>query len=195
MEGTMAGSAARIVLVGTLVGIATALAEAANQTAEGRCGAPPPPSQIRPSTCKLAQAVAAGMNRSPTFRELIDQVKALSGIVYINPGHDRQAGNMRPLAGALQHRVIRAGTYRFLYITVMPDTEEHLAITIAHELQHAVEVLQSDAATEADIDALFARIGAAAGAWISETTAAIEAERTVRRELSVNRGQRRCQGC
>jgi hypothetical protein len=191
MEEPMAGGIARIVLVGTLVGMATASAEAANQMAEGRCAAPPPPSQIRPSTCEMAQAVASGINRSATFRQLVEQVAVLTGIVYIHPGYQRQAGNMRPLAGALQHRVNRAGTYRFLYIRVIPGGGDRLVVRIAHELQHAIEVLQSDATTEADIDALFDRIGAPTDAWTSETTAATKAERIVRRELSVNRTQRR----
>ena len=48
----------------------------------------------------------------------------------------------------------------------------------------------SSATTEAATDALFDRICAPAGAWASETTAAIEAERAVRHELPVNGGRK-----
>ena len=180
----MAGSAARIVLGGMIFVGATAGIRARDPGAAASCSAPVPPYQIRPSTCDLAQAVAAGIARSATFRELVDRIRELNGIVYVNAGRRRLVGTTRFLAGALEHRVTPAGIYRYLYLTVAPESGDDPLITMSHELQHAIEVLQSNATTEADIDALFRSIGAPSGAWSWETQAALEVERAVRKELA-----------
>jgi hypothetical protein len=56
---------------------------------------------------------------------------------------------------------------------------------LAHELQHAIEVLEApDVSTEHAVDQLFEQIGTHAHAGVLETHAALDAERAVRRELS-----------
>ena len=69
----------------------------------------------------------------------------------------------------------------------MPGQGDRSVRLMAHEFQHAIEVLTSEASTEGEIDALFGRIGVPAGAWTTETTGAIVAERAVGRELSRRR--------
>lgn len=144
------------------------------------------PYQIRASTCELASHVMTGVARSETFRRQIERIGALKGIVYIEVGHYWNPNALRVLEGFLQHRVTMAGDYRLLYIRIGDVDGPQAVSLIAHELQHAIEVLESGASTEAEIDALFDRIGSSAGAWVTETEAATEAARTVARELAAS---------
>src|SRR5262245_6371203 len=44
------------------------------------------PEQLRPLDCRLAAAIADGLTRSATFRQLVGRVGALNGIIYIHLG-------------------------------------------------------------------------------------------------------------
>ncbi len=143
------------------------------------------PYHIRTVDCVMATAIVEGSSRSETLRQLVDRVGALKGIVYVESGYTINHETRRVLTGALQHRMIRAGEDRLLWIKVAPEPGDRAAVLIAHELQHAIELLESSATTEAEIDEFFRQIGTEAGAWIVETTAAIEIERIVTRELAV----------
>jgi hypothetical protein len=145
------------------------------------------PEHMRPSGCAMTRALARGITVSRAFRQLVNRISALGGIVYVLPGQVVQPESKRVLDGALLHRVTLAGPHRLLWVKVVPAAGDRAVITLAHELQHAVEVLESNASTERQIDALFERIGTPVGAWTSETFAAIEMERVVRRELSRSR--------
>jgi predicted transcriptional regulator len=81
-----------------------------------------------------------------------------------------------------------AGAHRVLNIVVAPESGDRSMITLAHELQHAIEVLEADdVTTETAVDRLFERIGARVGASIMETRSAVDVQRVVARELSRNR--------
>lgn len=142
------------------------------------------PYQIRLSSCTLAKAVATGMARSATFRQLVGRVGDLKGIVYVNARFLVEPDTRRVFYGALQHRIVKAGDYRLLYVTLAPEPGDQPVVILAHELQHAIEVLESRAANDAAVDALFERIGAQADAWAFETGAAVQVQRTVGKELS-----------
>ncbi len=145
------------------------------------------PEHVRPLDCTLATVTAAGLARSATFRDIVARIAALNGIVYVQPTVIVQSDTRRVLDGALIHRVSQVGSRRVLVVVVVPGKSDRSVTIMAHEFQHAAEVLASSASTEAEIDALFARIGVPAGAWTTETAAAIAVERAVGRELSARR--------
>ncbi len=152
------------------------------------CTAPPDVREhIRLSDCRLAQAVATGMARSATFRRLVDRIVELNGIVYVSGTYIVQPAARRVLYGALQHRVVKAGEARVLFVTVAPGRETAHIARLAHELQHAIEVLESGETTDADVDRLFERIGVETGDHVFETMAAEHVQQTVAKELAARR--------
>jgi hypothetical protein len=133
--------------------------------------------------------VANGMMRSATLRLTIDRVGELKGIVYIEDGYYVNGKTKRVLSGALSHQITTAGAYRVLHAMVAPESGDRRLMTMAHELQHAIEVLEAiEVATEAAVDELFERIGTQSSAGVVETQAALDVERAVARELSASRG-------
>jgi hypothetical protein len=126
------------------------------------------------------------MRRSATFQQIVDRIGELNGIVYVDAKFIVQADTKRVYSGTLQHRMTRAGKYRLLYVTVAPESGDRPVLTLAHELHHAIEVLESDATTEAAINALFERIGTHTSAGIFETDAAVKQQQTVAKELSAS---------
>ena len=147
------------------------------------------PEHLRILDCRMAALVTNGMARSSTLRQLTDTVGTLRGIVYVKTGYYVNPDTKRVLSGALSHRISVAGAYRLLHLMVAPESGDRPLVILAHELQHAIEVLEhSDVATEAAVDRLFDRIGTHTGAGVVETQAAQVAERAVARELSANRG-------
>jgi hypothetical protein len=85
----------------------------------------------------------------------------------------------------------QAGPYRYLRATISPDqTMDQAIASLAHELQHAVEVMGDEqVVNETTLISLYKRIGqpstaAVASGW--ETIAAQEAGYQVRRELVGN---------
>ena len=147
------------------------------------CAATTVPTQIRTADCTTASLLIDGLARSTTLRRLVDRIGALNGIVYITSGYVFQPGTRHLLPGALQHRVIVAGSYRLLYVTVAPASGNRAIETLGHELQHVVEVLESGATSDAAVGSLFERIGMHAGSHVTETEAALTAGRAVAKEL------------
>jgi len=146
------------------------------------------PSQLRPLSCRTAAIVANGLVRSATFRGLVDKVGQLNGIVYITDRYYVNSQTRRVMSGALSHSVSLAGAHRVLHLMVAPESGDRQLITMAHELQHAIEVLEAPGVdTEAAVDQLFKRIGVQVSAGVMETQAALDAERAVARELSTSR--------
>jgi hypothetical protein len=184
----MAAGWARIVVAGTLVIGGGTPASGQDSNAPVRCpAAAVMPDQIRTTSCVMMQAIAIGMSASPTFRALVERMADLRGIVYLSATPILRTKSRRVIDGALQHRVTVAGPYRLLFVTVTPYSGLRPIGIIAHELQHAVEVLESGATTEQEIERLFERIGIRAGVRIMETTAALEIQHTVTDELVIAR--------
>lgn len=146
------------------------------------------PNQLRPLSCRTAAIVTNGLARSETFRGLVTRVGQLNGIVYVTDRYYVNSRTRRVLSGALSHSVSMAGAHRVLHLMVAPESGDRQLITMAHELQHAIEVLEAPGVeTEAAVDQLFERIGIAVGAGVVETQAALDKERAVARELAANR--------
>jgi len=145
------------------------------------------PDHLRPQSCALVSALVSGLSRSSELRHLAERIEELNGMVFIEPGTLVQSAENRVLMGALLHRTSIVGGRRAAFIVVRPDRGDDTVITLAHEFQHVIEVLQSGASTESEIDALFARIGAEVGANIMETNEAVLAGRRVAQELARSR--------
>ena len=115
---------------------------------------------------------------------IVERVEASDVIVYLalNPV-------MKPhLSGTLTW-MTRAGGYRYVRASINPDqNNDQMIATVAHELQHALEVVADPTVVnEGTLVTMYRRIGqqhnsAAPTRW--ETTAAQEAGFQVRRELS-----------
>jgi hypothetical protein len=145
------------------------------------------PTQLRSLDCRTVAIVASGIERSTTFRRLIDRVGQLNGIVYIEDRYYVNERTRRVMDGALSHQITKAGAYRVLHLIVAPQSGDRRIVTMAHELQHAIEVLEvTDADSEAAVDRVFERIGVNTSAGVMETQAALDAERAVAHELSAH---------
>ena len=181
----MTGGLARILVAGTFIVGCGRQAIANDSSAGARCpAAAAVPEHIRTSSCAMMDVIALGMSGSPSFRRLVERVAALHGIVYLTAKQVVQSHTLRVIDGTLQHRVTVAGSYRILYATVTPYSGLRPARIIAHELQHAIEVLESNAASEREIDDLFERIGVHTANWTVETEAALAVEDAVTKELA-----------
>ncbi len=84
----------------------------------------------------------------------------------------------------MSHRVTMAGGFRIIRIGIDARGRDATIAVLAHELRHALEVLDQPAAVDASaVNALYERIGVRVAAGLYETDAAQTAERRVVREL------------
>jgi len=139
--------------------------------------------RIRPQDARSTQLLRDGMARSQTFRSLVERIEASNVFVYVQVSPFIKS----TLAGQLTW-MTQAGPYRYLRATLSPDqTVDQAIASLAHELQHAVEVMGDEqVVSEKTLISLYKRIGrpsssAAPSAW--ETIAAQETGYRVRREL------------
>ena len=139
--------------------------------------------RLRPQDSRLEQVLKEGARRSTTFKALVDRIEASNVIVYvaINPV-------MKSNLSGMLTWMTRTGDYRYVRASIRPDlTFDQMIATLAHELQHAVEVIEDESVVdEKSLVALYRRIGhqnsnVAPARW--ETTAAQQAGFRVRREL------------
>ena len=141
--------------------------------------------RLRPQEPELVRAIEDGIARAATFRRLVATIAASDGIVYVSPG--------RCPAGAracLRLDVTRTATDRLLFVTVdVHRAGDRLVPSIAHELQHAVELLANPLNVDgASVQAHFRRIGYVVRPSNQfETNTAIAAELEVRAELRSSR--------
>lgn len=121
-----------------------------------------------------------GMERSATFRGLLDALRNSDLIVYIGSESLMAA----PVIGEI-HFLTSAGPHRYLRVLVKSELSPwDRAAMIAHELQHALEVAAAPEVRDtAAMDALYDRIGYRIGLDRHETEAAKLAGAIVQREL------------
>jgi hypothetical protein len=140
--------------------------------------------RIRPQDPRLAELLRTGVARSATLRNIVNRLEAGNLIVYIalHPA-------MRPsLAGKLTW-MSKSGDFRYVKATINTEqSADQMIATLAHELQHALEVsAEHSVVDQRSLAGLYKRIGrpstvsAIAG---FETVAAQETGFQVRRELS-----------
>jgi hypothetical protein len=127
----------------------------------------------------VARMVASAAERSPTFAALIRRLQHTDVVVFV--------ATTTALGPRMVGRTILVNgtsTVRYLQADVRADAPEHeIIITIAHELQHAIEIAASGARDERALAKLFDTIGERDGCRF-ETHDAREVGARVRRELS-----------
>jgi hypothetical protein len=137
--------------------------------------------RIRPMQKDGARLLAIGIERSPTFRRLVDRLERSNVIVYVDLRPD-----MPPYRGGSLRFLARSATDRFLKIQLnRAFTGKTLVALLGHELQHAVEVADAGSVDSvADLRDLYRRLGETTGMDQFDTLAARQVGYVVRRELS-----------
>lgn len=163
-----------LLTVAVLAGLVTSAAIASERDGGAR---------LRPRDPRITQVLQEGISRSETFRALVNRIEASNVIVYVAVSPMMRSS----LSGALTW-MTRAGKYRYLRVSIsVGQTFDQTIATVAHELHHAVEVIEDESVVdENSLTALYQRIGQpskAAGQLGWETVAAQRAGRQVRREL------------
>ena len=139
--------------------------------------------RIRPQDPRLTTLLRDGTARSATFRALVHRIEASNLIVYISLSPVMKAS----LAGKLTW-MTRSGNFRYVRATINTEqTADQMIATLAHELQHAVEVLEDESVSDQrSLQELYKRIGRPSYSGVTsgwETIAAQETGFRVRREL------------
>jgi hypothetical protein len=142
--------AARIVATGALMFALAMPAVAASQTA----------ARIRSTDAAMLGLFREGAERSATFRSLINDIDHTTGIVYVEFGYCA----FGHLNGCLLPSIGGTHSDRYLRILVTPDktrrTHDQLLALIAHELRHALEVLDHQEVIDArSMEAMYRKIG------------------------------------
>lgn len=119
-----------------------------------------PNARVRPMQTRVEMLLAKGMDRSPTFRQLVRRIERSDVIVYIEARHDLRDG----IGGSLRF-LARSATHRFVRIQLNADYHNDTLIALlGHELQHAVEVAEHDEVQSADdLRAFYRRAGVRTG--------------------------------
>lgn len=138
--------------------------------------------RVRATESRLAQLLAAGMRRSETLHLLVEQIDRTDGLVFVTRG--RCGHGVR---ACLKHALTVAGPHRLLYITVdASKTDRELIGSLAHELTHALEVLDRPQIRSSEaVFYLYMSIGIRSGGRF-ETEVAIAAGERARRETRAN---------
>jgi PadR family transcriptional regulator len=144
----------------------------------------------RASAARILALIEMGIRRSPTFRHLVDVLDTSDVIVYIETKRTRDA-----LDGYLTHNIVAAGGFRYLHVAIVTQgAEDRLIAVLAHELQHAVEVVHAPEVRDPEsLAKMFSRVAipfGCDGSTCYETQASKEVEYAVRDELKAARTSR-----
>ncbi len=136
--------------------------------------------RVRATSARIVDAIDRGIERSATFRRLVETIEATDGVVFVDEGRCRHSG----VRACLLSSVTIAGQNRLLHILIDPRKAPgcELVEAVGHELQHAVEVLH-DRRIRSDLQiyGFFDLLGRAASGRF-ETDDAVEAGFAVARE-------------
>jgi hypothetical protein len=108
----------------------------------------------------MLELIKEGTERSSTFRTLVDAIDHSNGIVYVEPG----ICAFGHLNGCVLPFIAPTHGQRYMRILVTPDkhrvSHDQLLSLIAHELQHAREVIEhADVVDVATMEGMYRRIG------------------------------------
>jgi len=148
----------------------------------------PPFAHLRTSCPRIKAAIADAYQESVTFRRLVDQIEATPTFVFVEA---RWCGTVTDNACTL---IGSSGSGRFLQIRASPlMNQRQLTGVLAHELQHAVEIIQNPDVVDAkSLRSLYRRIGFFSGrSGIQETWETNQARETERIVLGEAREFRR----
>jgi hypothetical protein len=145
------------------------------------------PVHVRTASPALRTLIDAGIEHSPTFRDLVNQLESSDVVVYVS----FKTFDESSLAGRIQF-VGSAGGRRYLQIFVAPLPDLACIAILGHELRHAVEIAAAHSVVDAaSLARCYARIGfrvAPHADWF-DTQDAVECGRRVLREtMSRTRG-------
>ncbi len=137
--------------------------------------------RVRSLDVSIAKVMEQAVARSPTFERLVATIEASNGIIYIEAG-------VCPgrVPACLPSWMVSSGGNRFMRIVVdrqRLNSDELTAGAIAHELQHAIEVLGDRFVTDSTKMFFFYRRYAPTGKEQFETLEAIQAGMAVEDEL------------
>ena len=148
------------------------------------------PTRLRSMDAVIRATIKEGCYRSPLFAELLQHVERSDYFVYVEQVPALRHG----MSGVLLH----GGTGpRYLRVLLKRGMSlDHRVVVLAHELQHAREVMAAAIPANAiEMDALFRQIGDermfGREQQQYETTAAIRAADTVAADLRANHRARR----
>lgn len=140
------------------------------------------PAHVRTSNARIEEVLQYALQRSPSFRDVIATLDLLDRVVYIEEGHCRH----REQRGCLQ---LMPGGKNILVQVDPRQIVRSVALQVAHELYHAVEVGREPTVVDAaSLQRLYQTIGERScftspdSCW--ETRAAIAFEALVARQLS-----------
>lgn len=140
------------------------------------------PSRVRTDDHGLRELVREAMARSSTFERLLESIEATDGIVFLERG---ECGH--GVGACLAHWMAHAGPNRVLRVVLNTRLQGDVAMaSIAHELRHALEVLERRTIrTHADMFHFYRASRASREAL--ETREAVAAGLAVARELRPSR--------
>lgn len=94
--------------------------------------------RVRALDPSVQALLADGYRRSPTLQRLVADLARTDGIVYLQGDYCP----VRTLRACLLHTILDTGEFRYLWIRIKPGEDpDEMVATIAHELQHAFEIL------------------------------------------------------
>ena len=144
--------------------------------------------RLKPADAEMRRLILDGHARSVSFRQLIDEIQRSNAIVVVQFGLCAN-GRIRSCVSNVDGNLAR----RHIRIRVNTrTTDDRLIATIAHELQHAVEILRDpDVNDAASTLQLYRRIGTrdcqTGNTENCETEAAVLVEARVNEELEASR--------
>jgi hypothetical protein len=136
--------------------------------------------RVRSTNPTIASAIADAQSRSSTFRSLVRAIEATDGIVYVEEGecHHHLRACFPPI-------VTSTADVRVLHVLVDARQEDWEVMSdIAHELQHALEVLVDRNARTNDRVFFLIHPAATMTRDVVETDAAVKAGDAVRSEVA-----------
>lgn len=143
---------------------------------------------VRPRDSVAILLLQIGMERSQTFRQVVQDLRRSNVIVYVDVRQEPRHGP----SGSLTFMAQRDG-WRWVRATIDTGTTDHPSVLrnvfhlteiLGHELQHAREVMAASSMENLDdFEAHFRRIGSSVGKRSFDTAKAMEIGRTVASEL------------
>ena len=179
----------RIGLTFVIAAVLTGIVEALPPRCAGNFDSP----RVKAADPTHRALIRQGVERSPTFRQLITDIDASAWLVFVQAGRCPE----KVTVACLLHFV---GTFEGrLYLRIVARHQhrhpDNVISLLAHELQHAREVVHAAGVEDADdVRGVFERIGRVSvqrpAVVTYETEEAVRVEEAVWRELSLT--SRRC---
>ena len=136
-------------------------------------------SRVRSEEPSLSTLIQQATDRSPTFRRLVEAIQATDGLVYIQRG---RCGHY--VKACLVFWMGVSDTNRILRVIVEHGkTDVEAMASMAHELRHALEVLEEPSVRSGNDMYFFYKLGRSIKGETFETQAAIDAGIAVYKEL------------